>query len=168
MNNENDLRSRLVPAVCTQCGGQLEVDPTQEAAVCKYCGTPFIVEKAIQNYSIQNARIEHVDTVNIQQKGAAESFFGFLGSQMSESRAVRREQRREERAADREVQKMFLKIFGYMSIGMFVLAAIMFVVQNIRGDSGEAPVAQETFAEEHVENSAFSGNYDFEQNEYSF
>ena len=95
MNNENDLRSRLVPAVCTQCGGQLEVDPTQEAAVCKYCGTPFIVEKAIQNYSIQNARIEHVDTVNIQQKGAAESFFGFLGSQMSESRAVRREQRRE-------------------------------------------------------------------------
>ena len=64
MSNENDLRTRLVPAICTQCGGQVEVDPTQEAAVCKYCGTPFIVEKAIQNYSIQNAKIEHVDTVN--------------------------------------------------------------------------------------------------------
>ena len=69
MSNENDLRSRLVPAICTQCGGQVQVDPSQEAAVCQYCGTPFIVEKAIQNYSIQNAKIEHVDTVNINTKG---------------------------------------------------------------------------------------------------
>ena len=30
--------TRLVPAVCTQCGGQVEVDPKQEAAVCKYFG----------------------------------------------------------------------------------------------------------------------------------
>ena len=41
MSNENDLRSRLVPAICTQCGGQVQVDPSQEAAVCQYCGTPF-------------------------------------------------------------------------------------------------------------------------------
>ena len=114
MSNENDLRSRLVPAICTQCGGQVQVDPSQEAAVCQYCGTPFIVEKAIQNYSIQNAKIEHVDTVNINTKSTAESFFGFLGQQMSESREVRREERREQRAADRESQKMFFKIFGYM------------------------------------------------------
>ena len=168
MNNENDLRSRLVPAVCTQCGGQLEVDPTQEAAVCKYCGTPFIVEKAIQNYSIQNARIEHVDTVNIQQKGTAESFFGFLSTQMSESRDVRREERREQRVADQEVQKMFFRIFGYMAIGMFVLAAIMFVVQTIHGDYAEEPVTQMTCFEEQAENSALSHNYDFEKNEYTF
>lgn len=42
----------LVPAKCTNCGGALDVDPNQEAAVCKYCGTPFIVEKAINNYNI--------------------------------------------------------------------------------------------------------------------
>ena len=81
MSTKNDLRTRLVPAVCTQCGASLEVDPSQEAAVCRYCNTPFIVEKAIQNYSIQNAKIEHVDTVNIDMKGTADSFFGFLGTQ---------------------------------------------------------------------------------------
>ena len=167
MNNENDLRSRLVPAICTQCGGQVQVDPSQEAAVCQYCGTPFIVEKAIQNYSIQNAKIEHVDTVNINTKSTAESFFGFLGQQMSESREVRREERREQRAADRESQKMFFKIFGYMAIGMFVLGAIMFIVQTIRGDTGEdVPDTPETYVEETVEESpaptgGISGSFEF-------
>lgn len=166
MNNENDLRSRLVPAICTQCGGQVQVDPSQEAAVCQYCGTPFIVEKAIQNYSIQNAKIEHVDTVNINTKSTAESFFGFLGQQMSESREVRREERREQRAADRESQKMFFKIFGYMAIGMFVLGAIMFAIQAIRGDtdSGEdGPMTQETTIEETADgNQASSSGSDFD------
>ena len=94
MSSTEDLRARLVPAVCTQCGAALEVDPTQEAAVCKYCNTPFIVDKAIQNYNIKNAKIEHVDTVNIDMKGTADSFFGFVGKQMSESRVARREDRR--------------------------------------------------------------------------
>ena len=40
----------LVSAKCTNCGGILEVDKSNEAAVCKYCGTPFIIEKAINNY----------------------------------------------------------------------------------------------------------------------
>ena len=171
MSNENDLRSRLVPAICTQCGGQVQVDPSQEAAVCQYCGTPFIVEKAIQNYSIQNAKIEHVDTVNINTKSTAESFFGFLGQQMSESREVRREERREQRAADRESQKMFFKIFGYMAIGMFVLALVMFAIQAIRGDSDsgeDEPMTQETTIEETVDESqssssgsGFDGSFEF-------
>ena len=41
----------LVPAICTQCGAQIEVDNTHEAGICKYCGTAFITEKAINNYS---------------------------------------------------------------------------------------------------------------------
>lgn len=49
----------LVPAICTQCNAQLEVDNSQEAAVCKYCGTPFIVEKAINNYVVKN-------TINVE------------------------------------------------------------------------------------------------------
>ena len=102
MSSTEDLRARLVPAVCTQCGAALEVDPTQEAAVCKYCNTPFIVDKAIQNYNIKNAKIEHVDTVNIDMKGTADSFFGFVGKQMSESREARREDRREYRAREEE------------------------------------------------------------------
>ena len=141
--NENDLRTRLVPAICTQCGARLEVDPAQDAAVCRYCNTPFVVEKAIQNYSIQNAKIEHVDTVKLDMKGTADSFFGFLGEQMSESREARREERRERREESREMNRLFLKIFGYMMIGMFVLAAIMFLVDTIRGgtDREESPAA---------------------------
>lgn len=41
----------LVPAICTQCGAEIEVDDTHEAGICKYCGTAFITEKAINNYT---------------------------------------------------------------------------------------------------------------------
>ncbi len=41
----------LVPGICPQCGGKLKVDKSQEAAICEHCGTPFIVEKAINNYN---------------------------------------------------------------------------------------------------------------------
>ena len=44
----------LLPCKCPNCGAQLEVDKSNEAAVCKYCNTPFIVEKAINNYNINN------------------------------------------------------------------------------------------------------------------
>jgi len=136
MSSTEDLRARLVPAVCTQCGAALEVDPTQEAAVCKYCNTPFIVDKAIQNYNIKNAKIEHVDTVNIDMKGTADSFFGFVGKQMSESREVRREERRAWREQSHQESMAFMKIFMYMMIGMFALAAIWFIIMQIKGDNG--------------------------------
>lgn len=41
----------LVPAICTQCGAKIEVDDTHEAGVCKYCGTAFVTEKAINQYT---------------------------------------------------------------------------------------------------------------------
>lgn len=37
----------LIPAKCPQFGATLNVDREKEAAICEYCGTPFIVEKAI-------------------------------------------------------------------------------------------------------------------------
>ena len=145
MSSTEDLRARLVPAVCTQCGAALEVDPTQEAAVCKYCNTPFIVDKAIQNYNIKNAKIEHVDTVNIDMKGTADSFFGFVGKQMSESREARREDRRAQRAESHEMNMAFMKIFGYMMIGMFVFAFIAFIVMQFTGGPrDDAPTEPET------------------------
>ena len=70
---------------------------------------------------VQNARIEHADTVKIDMKGTADSFFGFLGKQLSESRELRREIRAENREEEREIRRGFFKIFGYMAIGMFVL-----------------------------------------------
>lgn len=41
----------LVKAQCPNCGGSLEVDKSLEAALCPYCNTPYIVEKAINNYN---------------------------------------------------------------------------------------------------------------------
>jgi len=41
----------LVAAKCTQCSGQIEVDSTKEAGICKHCGTAFVTEKVINNYN---------------------------------------------------------------------------------------------------------------------
>ncbi len=57
----------FVKAICSNCTGILEVDNSREAAVCPFCGTPYIVEKAIQQYiSVvnNNSHIEHATFVN--------------------------------------------------------------------------------------------------------
>lgn len=53
----------IIPAKCTNCGASLKVDNTKDAAICPYCGSAFIVEKAINNYNTTN----HITagTVNI-------------------------------------------------------------------------------------------------------
>ena len=83
----------LVPAKCTSCGATLTLDPSQDAALCPFCNTPFIVEKAINNYTTvnnynttQNITAETVIMQNSRQEElyqAAES----LLSLKSESRA---------------------------------------------------------------------------------
>lgn len=40
----------FVPAICTQCGASLQVNDTQDAAICPFCNTPFVVQKAINKY----------------------------------------------------------------------------------------------------------------------
>lgn len=47
----------LVAAKCTQCGANIEVDDTNDAGICKYCGTAFVTEKVINNYNITNNNI---------------------------------------------------------------------------------------------------------------
>lgn len=37
----------LTKAQCTNCGGALDVDSSMDAAVCPFCNTPYVVEKAI-------------------------------------------------------------------------------------------------------------------------
>ncbi len=60
----------LVQAKCTNCGANLEVDSSNEAAVCQFCGTPFIVEKAINNYNTTN-NIK-ADVVNVYGGNSAD------------------------------------------------------------------------------------------------
>lgn len=44
----------LISAKCTNCGANLEVDNTKEAAVCPYCNTAYVVEKAVNYYNTTN------------------------------------------------------------------------------------------------------------------
>lgn len=44
----------FVQAKCTNCGANLQVDNSKEAAICPYCDSAYIVEKAINNYQITN------------------------------------------------------------------------------------------------------------------
>lgn len=44
----------LVVGICPSCGKLLEVDKENDAAICEYCGIPFIIEKAINNYKAVN------------------------------------------------------------------------------------------------------------------
>lgn len=55
----------LVPARCTQCGANITVDDTKDAAVCEFCGTAFITEKAISNFNITNNMNISNATINV-------------------------------------------------------------------------------------------------------
>lgn len=57
--DRNNSKISLVKAQCTNCNAPLDVDTSQAAAICKYCGMPFIVEQAIKNYNI------HVNSSNL-------------------------------------------------------------------------------------------------------
>ena len=55
----------LINAICTNCGAQLKVESNKEAAICEYCGSAFIVEKAIKNYNFVNNNKINAEVVNI-------------------------------------------------------------------------------------------------------
>ena len=44
----------LISAKCTNCGANLEVDNAKEAAICPYCGSAYVVEKAVNYYNTTN------------------------------------------------------------------------------------------------------------------
>ena len=115
----------LVPAVCTQCGAKLEVDPSQEAAVCKYCNTPFIVAKAINNYNVQNATIEHADNVNIDLTGSVKTTLDFFGEQLKESREAKKERAIIEAKNQAAFFTNFFKFFGIIVLITLVVWVIM-------------------------------------------
>lgn len=64
----------LVPAICTQCGTQIEVDNTKDAAICQYCRAPFVVEKAINNYNTYVTNTIHANNVIVQDGNRSSCF----------------------------------------------------------------------------------------------
>ncbi len=70
----------LVAAKCTSCGAALTVDSSKDAAICNFCGTPFIVEKAIANVTMgsnNNIAIESA-VINIHNDGSSPSINNLL------------------------------------------------------------------------------------------
>lgn len=106
-NEVNDSGTTLVPAKCTNCGGELTVDPTQEAAVCQFCGTPFIVSKAVHNYNVQHNTYQ-TNIVNQPKKGAVESILDYASERQDKRQQRLDEERRraeEERIRQQEQKK---------------------------------------------------------------
>ena len=60
----------LVEAKCPNCGASLSVDNSKEAAVCDFCGTPYIVEKAVTG-AISNSTINN-SVINVYNTGKSE------------------------------------------------------------------------------------------------
>ncbi|HHT90675.1 MAG TPA: hypothetical protein GXZ68_06895 [Firmicutes bacterium] len=64
----------FVAAKCTQCGSNLQVDSSRDAALCPHCETPFVTENAIKNYNtyhqyqIQHANLKVHDERSIQNR----------------------------------------------------------------------------------------------------
>ena len=58
----------MKPAICTQCGGLIEVDETKEAGICASCGTAFITEKVISNYITNNNTVNNITNINYGEK----------------------------------------------------------------------------------------------------
>ncbi|MBQ7566109.1 MAG: leucine-rich repeat domain-containing protein [Oscillospiraceae bacterium] len=55
----------IIPLTCPCCGANLTIDSEKDAAICEFCGKPFIVKDAIvQNY-ITNVTNITADTVNV-------------------------------------------------------------------------------------------------------
>ena len=72
----------LVPAICTQCKGALQVDPNQKSGVCPFCGTQFVSQDVINNYNITNVRNTvtnignlHAENVTIQDSKSADNLY---------------------------------------------------------------------------------------------
>lgn len=55
----------LIPLDCPSCGANLTVDSNKDAAICEYCGKPYIVKDAIVHNYINNVTNITADTVNV-------------------------------------------------------------------------------------------------------
>ena len=69
----------LLNATCPNCGAVLEVDSSKEAAICQYCGSAYVVEKAINNYKIENHNTISSEVVNIYNSSSETTDFVIKG-----------------------------------------------------------------------------------------
>ena len=117
-----------MPAICPQCGGQVEVDAQREKAFCQYCGMQFIVEKAINTYNVQHATVEHVDSINIIKTSAVESVLSFVKDQQKRTDDVKKEKKEEERKEREESDRRQQLRGGLSPLGRGCLTGLLVLI----------------------------------------
>lgn len=127
---------KMTPAICTQCGASVEVDPKQEAAVCKFCNTPFIVSKAISNYNVQHATVEHVDSINIVKTGAVQSALNFADKQITRRAEEKKRKEEEKKRIEEEERLQREKTMAFLKKYWWALAALLGVLILLIAISG--------------------------------
>ena len=55
----------IIPLTCPCCGANLTIDSEKDAAICEFCGKPFIVKDAIAQNYITNVTNITAETVNV-------------------------------------------------------------------------------------------------------
>ena len=116
----NDVK--LVPAICTQCGANVTVNPETEAAVCKFCGTPFVVERAINKYYITN----HIQNTTIVNRNVKRSIWDYCVEETENQRRFDADHPEAKKQREKEAQ------FGVIAAGILaVLIAIIYVAIKI-------------------------------------
>lgn len=134
------MTTKLVPAICTQCDGSVAVDPSQDKAFCTYCGTSFFVEKAINNYNVQHANIERVESMDIHhhKRGAVESVLNFIEKQQDNKQNKTDEERRlEEEKRKQEVKRSLIAAGALAIIILVLLLGSFFILPTIEEQSHE-------------------------------
>ncbi len=145
-NGGNDV-TKLVPAKCTNCGGQLTVDENQKSAICPFCNTSFIVEQAINNYNVQingnmsigNAtiNINGLNTANLVARAnafesqnnwekATEYYNRVLDIDINNSDAIQGIKRIKQKQRDLYIRSLMSKAKSYEIINKFDEAIIYF------------------------------------------
>ena len=128
MKNYERKNTKMMPAICTQCGGQVMVDAQRETTFCQYCGTQLIVEKAINTYNVQHATVEHVDSINIFKTSAVESVLNFVKDQQQRIDEEKKAKKEEERKEKEESEKSFKKYWWiYLLMVLIPLVLLNFM-----------------------------------------
>lgn len=143
------MTTKLVPAICTQCSGSVEVDPSQEKATCKYCGTSYFVKHAINSYNVQHANIERIESINIHnnKRGAVESVLDFIEKQQDkkqqkeeeEKRRIEEEKRKQEEQLQEIINQIFNKKYRKRNLIMIGAVAIFIFIIGMSGATREKP-----------------------------
>lgn len=90
-NNSGEINMPLIPLTCPSCGANLTVDSSKDAAICEFCGKPYIVKDAVVNNYI-NMNIHHAtiqtDAINLTAQNEFEIKAGELVQYVGEKQDV--------------------------------------------------------------------------------